>query len=50
MYSGPWINGNQVYRKHIQVIMARSQNQLKLSGFNFLDANLETFKWVSDGS
>ena len=46
VYNSQWLNGNQTYRKHILVIMARSQKRLSLSGFNFLVANMETFDWV----
>ena len=45
-YNSNWIDGNRQYRNFIQIIMTRAQKEQILTGLNFLDANLETFKWV----
>ncbi|CAG9806667.1 unnamed protein product [Chironomus riparius] len=48
IYNSSWPNGNHKYRKYVLIIMSRAQKAQVLNGLSFLDANLETFKWITN--
>lgn len=46
-FNSNWISGDRKFQKNIQYIMIRSQKAQVLRGLKYLEANLETFVWVS---